>query len=58
MLLEALQFNSVRNAVLSLIDRENDPAKRKAMIMLAREKGHISDSEAEDWIVLDGLVDA
>jgi hypothetical protein len=44
-----------RGLVLALIERETDPAEKKARIMIAREHGHLTDQEAEEWIVLAGL---
>jgi hypothetical protein len=36
----------------------NDPAEMKARIMIAWEHGHLTAQEAEEWIVLAGLVEA
>ena len=49
---------ALRRIVLRMIDAETDPSERKARIMIARQHGHLSDEEAEDWIVLGGLVEA
>lgn len=49
---------ALRRIVLRLIDRETDPAERKARILIAMEHGHIAPDEAEDWIVVEGLVEA
>lgn len=46
---------AARRAVLAIIDRETDPSERKAKILLARETGHITDEEVEEWLVLAGL---
>lgn len=45
-----------RGIVMSLI--ETDLTERKARIMIAWEHGHLSAGEAEDWIVVGGMVDA
>ena len=50
--------NLFRGVVLSMIASERDPVERKARVMIAREHGHLSDDEAEDLIVLGGLVEA
>lgn len=47
-----------RGIVHTLIRAEPDPAEKKARILIAREHGHLSDEDAEEWIVLAGLVDA
>lgn len=44
-----------RGLVLALIERETDPSERKARIMIARDHGHLTDAEAEEWLVLEGL---
>lgn len=36
----------------------DDPSEMKARIMIAREHGHLTAEEAEDWIVLAGLENA
>lgn len=49
---------ALRRLVLRLIDTETDPTERKARIMIAYQHGHLTAEEAEDWIVLGGMVDA
>ena len=44
-----------RDLIVTLIHYERDPAEKKARIMIAREHGHITDQEAEDWIFDYGL---
>lgn len=44
-----------RGIILALIERERDPSEQKARILIAREHGHLTDHEAEEWIVLAGL---
>ena len=44
-----------RNFVLSMIECCTDPSEKKARILIAREHGHLSDYEAEEWIALAGL---
>jgi hypothetical protein len=44
-----------RGLIFALIARETDPSEQKARILIAREHGHLTDQEAEDWIVLAGL---
>jgi len=40
-----------RRLVLRLIEAEaGNPAEQKQRILIAREHGHLSDCEAEDWI--------
>ena len=40
-----------RRLVLRLIEAEaGNPAEQKQRILIAREHGHLSDREAEDWI--------
>jgi hypothetical protein len=46
---------AARDFVLNLIDCCPDPAEKKARILIAREHGHLTDEEAEDWIVACGL---
>ena len=38
-----------------LIEIEADPSEKKQRIMIAYEHGHLTATEAEDWIVLAGL---
>ena len=49
---------ALRQIVLRLIDAETDPTERKARVMIAYQHGHLTAEEAEDWIVLGGLVNA
>lgn len=44
-----------RGIILALIEREQDPAEKKARILIAREHGHLTNHEAEEWIALAGL---
>lgn len=44
-----------RGIILALIARETDPAEQKARILIARDHGHLTDEEAEEWLVLAGL---
>lgn len=44
-----------RGIILGLIERERDPSEKKARILIAREHGHLTDAEAEEWIALAGL---
>lgn len=40
-----------RAIVIRCIEAEaGNPAEQKARIMIARETGHLSDAEAEDWL--------
>lgn len=47
--------DAARGVILRMIELEPDPSERKAKIMIAREDGHLSDAEAENWIRRDGL---
>lgn len=47
-----------RRLVCTLIDHETDLTEKKQRIMIAYEHGHITAEEAEDWIVLGGMVEA
>ena len=47
--------NAAREVILSLIRAEPDLSERKAKIMIAREDGHLSDAEVEEWFRRDGL---
>ena len=47
-----------RALILGLIERETDLSEKKARIMIAYEHGHLTAEEAEDWIVLGGMVEA
>lgn len=44
-----------RNFVLSMIECCPDPAEKKARILIARDHGHLTDVEAEEWIAVAGL---
>lgn len=44
-----------RNFILTMIECCDDPAERKARVMIALEHGHITAAEAEEYIVLQGL---
>lgn len=46
---------AARDFVLSLIHCCPDPTEKKQRILIARDHGHLSDDEAEEWIVLAGL---
>lgn len=40
-----------RALVIRCIEAEADnPSEQKARVMIAREHGHLSDQEAEDWL--------
>lgn len=42
-----------RRLVVRLIEAEaGSPEEQKERILIARQHGHLSDSEAEDWIAL------
>lgn len=43
---------TLKRMVLSFITNEPDPAERKARILIARQHGHLTDREAEDWIAI------
>ena len=47
--------NAAREVILRLIRAEPDLSERKAKIMIAREDGHLSDAEVEEWFRRDGL---
>lgn len=47
--------NAAREVILRLIHAEPDLSERKAKIMIAREDGHLSDAEIEEWFRRDGL---
>jgi hypothetical protein len=47
-----------RDLVLRLIDGELDLTEKKQRIMIAWEHGHLTAEEAEEWIVLGGMVEA
>lgn len=47
--------NAAREVILCLIRAEPDLSERKAKIMIAREDGHLSDAEVEEWFRRDGL---
>lgn len=51
---EPLTLHDVaRRLVLRLIEAEaGNPAEQKERILIAREHGHLTDREAEDWITL------
>lgn len=47
-----------KRIVLGFIEREADLSEKKARIMIAWEHGLITAEEAEEWIVLGGMVEA
>lgn len=47
-----------RALILSLIETAPDLTEKKQRIMIAYETGHLTAQEAEDWIVLGGMVEA
>lgn len=51
---ESLTLRDVaRRLVVRLIEAEaGDPAEQKERILIARQHGHLTDREAEDWIAL------
>lgn len=45
-----------RRVVLDgITDARGDPTEMKRRIMLARQCGHLTDQEAEEWIAMTGL---
>lgn len=47
-----------KRLIIRLIEIEPDLTEKKQRIMIAYEHGHLSADEAEEWIVLGGMVDA
>lgn len=47
-----------RGLVVRLIEIEPDLTEKKQKIMIAWEHGHLTAQEAEDWIVLGGMIEA
>lgn len=47
-----------RHLICCLIDAAPDLTEKKQRIMIAYEHGHLTAQEAEDWIVLGGMVEA
>lgn len=50
--------NLPRQVVLDLVKQADTPAEYKMRVMLARDAGHLSDAEAEDWIAMAGVAAA
>ncbi len=48
----------LRFVVVALIEAETDLTEKKQRIMVAYEHGHLTAEEAEEWIVLGGMVHA
>ena len=49
----------LRGIVIRCIEAEHDnPAEQKARILIARQHGHLTDQEAEDWLRILNLVEA
>lgn len=47
-----------KRLICALIDAAPDLTEKKQRIMIAYEHGHLTAEEAEDWIVLGGMVEA
>jgi len=47
-----------RQLVTRLIELDPDLTEKKQKIMIAWEHGHLTDRQAEDWIVLGGMIEA
>lgn len=47
-----------RQAFLDAVKLADSPGEMKQRIVLARELGHLTDDETEDWIAMAGLREA